>query len=286
MKVQVSIKAGAIYGASLGRHGVIDWKWSTICHMIAGEVLEVETAHLFADQFNIAPVTGADLDRMKEKLLTEWGADLYRQRMSSNTTDESKAVEALSGSGIRLTQNYIVNVFDDERPARYACGYCGAQTTDPAATGYWCNKCVGSEHLEAANLGMLQLVPIMERKRGRAPVTVPDELKALHESERVRLRTVWESKEHERRAGRLAKFLADQAQEHAKIDRKTAVISALYAAGIDAVKLGTVYYSHNDTAQIGAICTPALTADEARTIRGVLDFAGAAIPCKITIKGE
>lgn len=122
MKVKVSKGAPQYYCTSLGRFGVINWKWYTIIELIAGETLTVETDYLFSSQFNIAPLTHEEIKPMIEKYKQEKGEFIYNTRKDNELQE---AINALTTSGIRLMEIYVDEVIDDIRPFKVVCSWCG-----------------------------------------------------------------------------------------------------------------------------------------------------------------
>lgn len=122
MKVIVSKDAAKHYCSTLGRFGVINWKWYTIMELIAGETLTVETDYLFSSQFNIAPLTHEEIKPMIEKYKQEKGELIYKQRKDNEVQD---AISVLTTNGIRLMENCVDVIIDDVRPFKTVCSWCG-----------------------------------------------------------------------------------------------------------------------------------------------------------------
>ncbi|MFH1226852.1 MAG: hypothetical protein V1701_02975 [Planctomycetota bacterium] len=75
---------------------------------IAGRKIKVETDYLFADQFNTVPIRG------------------------------------ISDSGLRVHENYVAQVIDDERHGKMRCGWCGKTSAKSA----YCPYCKKYEYLQ------------------------------------------------------------------------------------------------------------------------------------------
>jgi len=90
-------------------------KWYDLLEEIAGKEVEVETDHLFIDQFNTIPITD------------------------------------ISEKGIRIMISFVEYIIDDERYNKMKCRYCG--TTQ--SKGDKCIKCKKNSYLFKFNKSIL-----------------------------------------------------------------------------------------------------------------------------------
>ena len=85
------------------------FKWRDLLGKIGGMTLEVETQHLFGDQFNTGPIPD------------------------------------ISPTGIRVMNDMVVEIIDDVRPTAVKCDYCGLCVLDVAEPDCRCPKCLDAE---------------------------------------------------------------------------------------------------------------------------------------------
>lgn len=118
MKVHVRIGAARHYQQRCYRHahpacGMLhDPKWVKLLQAVEGQWLEVETEHLFRDQFNTKPIPG------------------------------------VSENGLRLMVEDIDAIEDDVRQGVVKCNWCYGYDHDHDGK---CDKCGKSEYLESLN---------------------------------------------------------------------------------------------------------------------------------------
>ena len=82
-------------------------KWYALLEAIAGKEIEIETNHLFIDQFNTVPIPG------------------------------------VSENGARIMISMVEYVIDDERYGKMKCRYCGATQSENDK----CIKCGKNDYL-------------------------------------------------------------------------------------------------------------------------------------------
>ncbi len=87
----------------------VNWDWASKLEEIEGMLIKVETEFLFKDQFNTAPIPG------------------------------------VSESGMRIMQNVVEEVIDDERLNKVKCNWCGTVSNDNDTV---CLRCEKSEYLK------------------------------------------------------------------------------------------------------------------------------------------
>lgn len=111
-------------------------------HGVTSGPVELETAHLFANQWN-----GSELR------LFNWAECAYANR--------------------NIREGYYLEQTEEMREvlrATVKCGYCGHQKQ--AAQGYtFCPDCLGSEYLKPSDLHLLRMVPVCRTDDKRAPLT-------------------------------------------------------------------------------------------------------------------
>lgn len=113
MEIKIKSNAHEIY---LGRVNVGDYRslnnrWYYTLKAIAGKILEVETKHLFKDQFNVG------------------------------------AIEGVSGIGLRIMVESVEEVIDDEREYMLRCTYCGEMSEVGYVTSERCPHCNQGDYL-------------------------------------------------------------------------------------------------------------------------------------------
>lgn len=100
---------------------------------------EIETKHLFGNQWNTTPIEG-----LTDKGLRVWA---WAEFAWENSDIKSGYYIALPAELLTLLDNTS------------QCGYCGKQ--EPAAKGYtFCPHCLDSEYLEQKNLHLLRMMPV------------------------------------------------------------------------------------------------------------------------------
>jgi len=107
MKIRIKKDAEQIYVNSVFPSAV-NWEWAELMAKVAGMTLEVKTEHLFKDQYSTVPIPG------------------------------------ISEKGLRIMQNVVEEVIDDERPGKARCRWCGR--TGPAQGV--CMTCGKKDYLE------------------------------------------------------------------------------------------------------------------------------------------
>ena len=88
MKIKIKENASSIYAGSTNDFEY-SHEWYNIYKELAGEIIEVETDYLFSNQFNTVPIEG------------------------------------ISDIGLRIMEEYVEEVIDDEREGKGRCQYCG-----------------------------------------------------------------------------------------------------------------------------------------------------------------
>ena len=123
-----------------------------------GVDIELDTKHLFSNQWNTAPVPGVSDLGLR---VFDWAQDAF---VSSN---------AASGAPSKsIKRGHYLEISEDTREIRrntVTCGYCGKQ--EPAQKGYvFCPHCLDRVHLEEKDLFLLRMVPVKDTyKNGARP---------------------------------------------------------------------------------------------------------------------
>lgn len=90
MRIKIIGNAKSVYLGRCNAHRQnCNWEWAAILKSIEGQSLEVETKHLFRDQYNTVPLTG------------------------------------ISDNGLRIMDCFVESIEDDARPGQARCQYCG-----------------------------------------------------------------------------------------------------------------------------------------------------------------
>lgn len=108
MKIKIKDNAARVYTSRFRGAAVPDYRWTQVLRAIQGMTIEVETEFLFKNQFNTVSIPG------------------------------------ISENGLRIMEESVEYVIDDERPGKARCQWCG--TTTPS--GEPCKKCGKTEYLE------------------------------------------------------------------------------------------------------------------------------------------
>ncbi len=87
----------------------VNWEWLKRMESAGGMTLEVETEHLFSDQFNVGPIEG------------------------------------VTSRGLRIMIVDVAEIIDDARIGVRKCQYCFSQTTSESDV---CEKCGESGYLK------------------------------------------------------------------------------------------------------------------------------------------
>lgn len=196
---------------------------------IDGQTVELETEHLFDNQWNTAPIPGKSDKGLR---VFDWAEDaclpnkFFKQGHYLDQTDEMREIR-------RNTD---------------ACGYCGKQ--EPAAKGYvFCPHCIGSQYLTVESLPMTRMVPVCESFNfQRAPLTKAeaDYLLPLYKEAQLHGHT-------ERDKARIAKKRADIKAKYEKAlrvaDEEYLGLLWLMDHGIKTDNV--IYYSHTETFSFG-----------------------------------
>lgn len=156
-----------------------------------GKEVRLDLGCVFADQWNTAPIDGVSECGLR---LHDWAQD-YRP-----------------GNSLTLKQGYWMEQTEGMAEVRrntLKCGYCGHM--EQAAKGLdFCPACIGNEHLNASDLHLLRLLPLVGSQK-RAELT---------EAESARLVPLWRAaKLHGNTARDKAALIKQRADHMAKYDK-------------------------------------------------------------------
>lgn len=107
-----------------------------------GREIELETIHLFSNQWNTAPI----------KEISETGLRVFDWAQDYFSTGQKK-----------LKRGHWLEQTEEMRGIRkntVKCGYCGHQ--EPISDKMFCDKCLDSEYLKSNELHLLRLLPIVD----------------------------------------------------------------------------------------------------------------------------
>jgi len=159
--------------------------------------VELETAHLFDNQWNTAPMPGLPTGAR----VFDWYEGIYPNcsLRSGHYLDQTAAMRAIRRNVSK-------------------CGYCGKQ--EPTGAYVFCPHCLDSEYLKASDLKLTRMVSIDQTGPGRTfPELTPTELaerEPLYRQAKIHGATA-------RGMARVAKVRADAAQSYAnKVRNATA----------------------------------------------------------------
>ena len=159
-----------------------------------GKEVELETKHLFDNQWNSAPGTGGSENGWR---LFDWCEPIYpnenlRTGYWLEQTDEMKSIRSNTAK----------------------CGYCGAMA--PVGAMEFCDKCIDSEYLTEKGLHLTRMVPIEYTNNSRAKLTYEESVALLPKYKDAQIHGATD-----RGKARIAKAYADCNAQH-----KRALISA------------------------------------------------------------
>lgn len=195
-----------------------------------GKAIELETEHLFDNQWNTAPIEG-DEKASTGRRVFDWAQDY--------AIDFSRKIK--KGHWIEQTAE-----MRDARRNRVHCNYCGKQ--EPAAKGYvFCPHCLDSQYLKESDLRLTRMTYVCDK-------ATPAE---LTEAEKAHLLPLYrEAQLHgstDRGKRRLAKARQDVAREYEKavrvatIERDGKVWLMDHGVSLENV----IYYSHTEKFSFG-----------------------------------
>ena len=184
-----------------------------------GQTIELETTHIFDDQWNTGPCNGSD----NGYRLFDWAENIY-----PNTN---------------IKEGYYLEQTEPMREIRRntsACGYCGKQ--EPSANGLaFCDKCIGSSTLKEEDLFLLRMCPVYRESDARTPLTEAEKahLMPLYVDAQIHGKT---EADKERRKKQLADIEAKYEKALISANNEHHGMMYLYRNGINLDNV--IYYSH------------------------------------------
>jgi hypothetical protein len=115
----------------------------TCAERLDGLTVDLETKHLFKNQWNTAPIAGVSDSGLR---VFDW----YETRTWIN----GRPSYFVRGHWLEQTEEMSAL-----RSSVLTCGYCGEHYETPTPSGF-CSACLGSQYLERKNLPLLRLVPV------------------------------------------------------------------------------------------------------------------------------
>lgn len=191
-----------------------------------GIEIELETAHLFNNQWNTAPIEGVSDKGLR---VFDWAQDF----------------ESSIGAPRGIKRGHWLEQTPEMQEIRRntdTCGYCGKQ--EPAAKGYvFCPHCLGSEYLKASDLHLTRMLPVDKSgvSAKRAPLTEAerDHLLPLYREAQLHGNT-------DRDKTRIAKRRADvESKYRQSVDNATRERAGMLWLMDRGIKTdNAIYYSH------------------------------------------
>lgn len=195
-----------------------------------GKAVELETEHLFDNQWNSAPIPGFS---EKGYRLFNWAED-YNSKIGAPPGIKR-------GHYLEQTEE-----MKDVLRNTHKCGYCGHM--EPAAKGYvFCPKCIGSEYLTKDHLKLTRM----------RPVSVKGNYPELSQAELDNHLPVWIAAQTKKKGENVEKLNAakrleleksrDEALKHAVIEHD----GFIWFMDRDINVHNCIYYKHNQTFSFG-----------------------------------
>lgn len=196
-----------------------------------GAEIELDTGHVFNNQWNTAPIEGVTATGLR---VFDWA---------------EHAAEAAGMSRYYKSGHYleITPEMRKVRAERGQCGYCGKQYKTPHAV--FCGTCIGSEYLDAAML-----------KKGATriyPITSGGEWRALTPEEEEALVPAWrEAQIHGRTDRDKKRITAERARLTREYEAKQRTAEMEYNGMIWLMDRGIntanfIFYKHQETFSLG-----------------------------------
>lgn len=196
-----------------------------------GAEIELETRHIFDNQWNTAPIPCVSETGLRVFDWAEYAAE------SAGMSRNYKC-----GHYLEITPEMC-----DLRAKRGQCGYCGKQFTLPY--GDFCDACAGSEYLDADTLkrGATRIYPVMAR----------NEWRALTPEESAKLLPAWREAQIYGRTAQDKKRIADlRARLRCDYETKQRTAEMEYNGLIWLLDRGIntanfIFYAHTETFSLG-----------------------------------
>ncbi len=192
-----------------------------------GKTIELETKHLFDNQWNTAPIPGYSENGLR---VFDWYESIFPNE--------------------NIKEGYYLDQTPEMREARrntLKCGFCGAQ--EPAAKGYvFCPHCLDSPYLDEGALHLTRLMPIEKTSKKRAPLSESERAHLLPlylEAQTVGGKSRAKASRDKARAKAIAKY--DKAIETATSERDGMLWLLDNGFNVDNV----IFYSHTGVFSFG-----------------------------------
>ena len=128
--------------ANIHQIGDVSRRHASLCDVLGTLKLElvVETKHLFVDQFNLAPLTSEQIDKIIAVIHDDstdlaWRFKCFRE----GEYDSSGFNDLLEGPGLRVMNAAVDQVIDDARIGVFKCAYCGDQMQEDEHKDHPCD---------------------------------------------------------------------------------------------------------------------------------------------------
>ena len=196
-----------------------------------GVVIELETKHLFDNQWNTAPIPGISDKGLR---VFDWAQDCL----------DNKRIKM--GHWLEQTPEMI-----EVRANRRKCGYCGKQydLRDDGGAPKFCQECLWSQFLKREDLYLVRVVELGARKFPKLTSEELAELLPLYEAEQAGKGSERSKQARERIGQRIEEEYKSAKQ---KAETKYGAMRWLFERGAS-VRLmeNTIYYKHKDVFTFG-----------------------------------
>jgi hypothetical protein len=214
-------------------------------HMVPldGQTVELETKHLFDNQWNTAPTATSE----NGLRVFDWSEPIC----------ENKKIAY--GYWLEFDKEEVTTL----RNTRHECGYCGNQVDH----GGICDKCLDDEYLTINNLHLLRLMPVSLGLNAERPALTGqgfDELVARFTDAQIHGQS---ERGRKRLSGMRAKLVTERDKAIANANAKHDGFMWLMDHGINIDNF--IYYDH--TAMFGIGWRKKLSAAEAKAMRAALE---------------
>lgn len=196
-----------------------------ILENLNSKTIELETEHLFNNQWNTEPVEGSTSGLR----VFDWSETIFPNK--------------------KIKEGYWLDQTPEMTEIRnntYKCGYCGKQEyfAQKPTGNLFCTKCRGSEYLEEKDLPLLLLRPISKENINYKNIVVPGDLIADWKEQKKATLTAKLEQQHADKLERIRKNINNSQKE---LEAFTWLINN--NVNFDNV----IYYSHSDTFCFGWI---------------------------------
>lgn len=218
---------------------------------IDGRTIELETEHLFDNQWNTAPIVGVTDKGLR---VFDWAED-YRPAALGEAS--RKDAHSVIRTGHYLEQTEEMRA---ARAGRVACGYCGKQY--PAAHVHdvpgFCGACCDSAYLTEKDLFLTRVHPVTDgMRRTLEPLTDKERAALLPRftDAQLRGRRARDADAEAKQRARVAKIVTEAKQKAARkvvaAQREQAGFQWLLDRGFWGLLDNVIYYDHTDSFHFG-----------------------------------